>query len=448
MLRASPPRGRRYCETFLFLLPSRKLVSAPALARLALGVVALNEDFFFVIAKQPWHSLHMIVDPSAHKITAITTKITAYYVDNARNLPWRSAPGGALPDPYRVWLSEVMLQQTSVAAVRPYFEKFTRKWPDIRALAAAREDQILAAWAGLGYYSRARSLHECARIIVEQWQAKFPQNEAQLRTLPGIGQYSAAAIAAIAFGRRAVVVDTNIDRLMARLFAIATPLPRGRKAIYAAMDQLTPEQRAGDFAQACMDLGARLCTAKRPGCARCPVAGECRASRLGRPTDFPVKPPKKTKPARRGRVYWIERDGSVALIRRARTGMLAAMLALPDDGWNAQTDGDGRPPLPGKWQMVENAVQHSFTHFTLDAGLALYRGDNCDRQVRQVRQAKGLIGQKGMMKENNRVKNADLVADDGLIWWPLDRLDQAGLPSLFARLATCARAVMAEGKQQ
>ncbi|MEL7691533.1 A/G-specific adenine glycosylase [Citromicrobium bathyomarinum] len=335
----------------------------------------------------------------------IPAKLLAWYDKHARALPWRAMPGEPAPDPYRVWLSEIMLQQTTVAAVKPYFAAFTQRWPDVAALANASDEDVMAAWAGLGYYSRARNLVKAARFVAEL--GGFPETEEGLRALPGVGDYTAAAIAAIAFGRRAVVVDANVERVVARLFAIEEPLPGARKAIRAAADRITPDERSGDFAQAMMDLGSRICTPRAPRCDACPLAADC-AARGHDPQRLPVKAPKKVKPVRRGRAFWIEREGCVWLVQRAPEGMLGGMRALPDDGWSAAGDGSGEPPLVGAWQEA-GVVRHTFTHFVI--GLSVRRYDG----------APATVSGKGE-------------------WWPIDRLDEAGLPTLFAKAARLARA--------
>ena len=342
---------------------------------------------------------------------SISDTLLQWYDAHARDLPWRLPPGHALPDdpawPYRVWLSEVMLQQTTVAAVKPYFAKFTQTWPSVAALAAAPEDEVMAAWAGLGYYSRARNLVKCARAVAAR--GGFPATEAELRALPGLGDYTAAAIAAIAFGQRAVVVDANIERVTARLFAIAEPLPGAKKPIRAAADAITPERRAGDFAQAMMDLGAQICTPKGPRCLICPLRGACRAQALGEPEGLPVKPPKKAVPERRGTAFWITRGEGrdVWLVTRPATGMLGGMRALPDDGWSARVDGSGASPLQGAWRVL-GAVRHGFTQ----ASLTL---------------------------EVRALEVADTPPVEGQ-WWPVERIGEAGLATLFAKAASLALA--------
>lgn len=339
----------------------------------------------------------------------VAAALLDHYDRHARDLAWRIGPAeraaGLRPDPYRVWLSEIMLQQTTVAAVTRYFEAFTTRWPTVADLAAAPEADVLAAWAGLGYYARARNLIRCARIVAGELGGEFPDSEAGLRDLPGIGAYTAAAIAAIAFDRRAVVVDANVERVVARLFAIEAPLPGARPAIRAATDTITPAERSGDFAQAMMDLGATICTVKAPACLACPVSAQCRALAEARPEAFPVKAPKKAKPARRGTAFWIERDGRVWLTTRPGSGMLGGMRALPDNGWHAGADGDAPPPLAGPWDRLNDPVAHVFTHFSLELALALYRGEDFD-----------------------------MVPGTGT-WWPVADLDQAGLPTLFAKAA-------------
>lgn len=342
---------------------------------------------------------------------SISDTLLAWYDRNARDLPWRLPPGAPVPDdpawPYRVWLSEVMLQQTTVAAVKPYFSKFTSIWPTVEALAAAPEDDVMAAWAGLGYYSRARNLVKCGRAVAER--GGFPSTEAELRQLPGLGDYTAAAIAAIAFGQRAVVVDANVERVAARLFAIDTPLPGARKAIRAATETITPESRAGDFAQAMMDLGAQTCTTRAPCCLLCPLRADCAALAQGEPERLPVKPAKKKVPERRGTAFWITRNNGsdVWLVTRAGTGMLGGMRALPDDGWSAQADGSGDRPLAGDWRDC-GAVRHGFTHAHLTLVV-------------------------------KALETAITPPGEGF-WWPVERIGEAGLATLFAKAAALALA--------
>ncbi len=326
-----------------------------------------------------------------------------WYDAHARALPWRAPPGTPAPDPYRVWLSEIMLQQTTVAAVGPYFAKFTGRWPTVADLAAADEAELMAAWAGLGYYARARNLIACARAVMADHGGRFPDTEEGLRALPGIGAYTAAAVAAIAFGRRAVVVDANVERVVTRLFALAEPLPGARPRIRELADTITPATRAGDFAQAMMDLGATVCTVRNPRCTVCPLSAGCKARAEGAPEAYPVKPPKKAKPRRRGIAYWLESDGHVLLVRRPDKGMLGGMRALPGGDW-----GDAAAPAPpadAAWRPV-GTVEHVFTHFALSLDVM----------------AAHLPGRP--------------IAGE---WWPVDRIEDAGLPTLYARAAALGR---------
>lgn len=336
----------------------------------------------------------------------IPAALLGWYDRHARELPWRAAPGSPAPDPYRVWLSEVMLQQTTVAAVKPYFEKFIARWPDVAALAAAPEADVMAAWAGLGYYSRARNLVRCAGEVAAM--GGFPASEAELRKLPGLGAYTAAAVAAIAFGQRAVVVDANVERVVSRLFAIAEPLPGSRKRIGAYAEVITPADRAGDFAQGMMDLGSGICTARDPKCLLCPLSAHCAARGGGNPAAYSVKTPKRPRPVRQGNAYWIEQDSAVWLVTREGSGMLGGMRSLPDDGWAASGDGSGDPPLTGEWEPA-GMVRHIFTHFTLELYVHRFRGE---------------------------VADAPIAGE----WWPLENLDDAGLPTLFAKAARLAQA--------
>lgn len=339
----------------------------------------------------------------------IAEDLLAHYDVHARRLPWRAGPGANSADPYRVWLSEVMLQQTTVAAVTPYFERFTSRWPSVEALAAAADADVMAAWAGLGYYARARNLLACARAVTREHGGTFPDSEEGLRALPGVGAYTAAAVAAIAFGRRAVVVDANVERVVARLFAISAPLPGARSEIRAATDRITPDARAGDFAQAMMDLGATICTARSPACGICPLREDCGAFRTADPAAFPVKAMKKSKVRRFGHGWWIERgDGHVWLVRRPDKGMLGGMRALPSSDWSAAPD--PTPPLAdADWRRIADPVAHVFTHFALDLTV----------HVTQLSHGSAPPPGEGE-------------------WWPLARIAEAGLPTLFRRAAEAA----------
>ncbi len=295
-----------------------------------------------------------------------------WYDQNARTLPWRVSPAdrkrGILPDPYHIWLSEVMLQQTTVSTVRGYFARFVDKWPDIKAMAATDEEEILKAWAGLGYYSRARNLKKCADIIATEFGGLFPEDPVELRKLPGVGDYTSAAISAIAFDRAAPVVDGNIERIVSRLLCIDTPLPKSKPQIRAVMAELVPNSRPGDFVQAMMDLGASVCSPRGPECCACPVAAHCLAAQTGTPENWPVRVAKKQKPERVGAAFVaVAPDGSILLQKRADTGLLAGMSEVPTTQWSAQKDGKtgkDAAPFKAEWQEC-GMIRHTFTHFCL-----------------------------------------------------------------------------------
>ena len=314
-------------------------------------------------------------------------RLLQHYVDNARRLPWRVMPGESAPDPYRVWLSEVMLQQTTVAAVTPRFERFLSRWPTVEALAAARDEDVLSEWAGLGYYARTRNLIACARAVVTR--GRFPTTEDELRKLPGIGAYTAAAIAAIAFGQRALVMDTNVERVIARLNGIEAPVAESKSRLRGLLDHMMPEQGAGDFAQAMMDLGATICRPRAPDCAACPLKSQCAAHASGEPERFPGRKRKTIRPVRFGIAFWTERDGCIWLMRRPARGMLGGMAALPGPEWTGESVTAG---------STLGHVSHVFTHFRLELS----------------------------------VVPAAAHASDG--WWqPLGSLAEAGLPTLYRR---------------
>nr|WP_294171259.1 A/G-specific adenine glycosylase [uncultured Sphingomonas sp.] len=314
-------------------------------------------------------------------------RLLHHYRRHARDLPWRAPPGEPRQDPYRVWLSEVMLQQTTVAAVAPRYARFLGRWPTVEALAAAPEEAVFAEWAGLGYYARARNLHACAKEVARL--GGFPTTEAELRRLPGVGAYTAAAVAAIAFGADCVAVDTNVERVIARLFALP-----GKADVPARAAALLPASQGGDFTQALMDLGATICRPRVPDCPACPLRNDCQAYALGTPEAFPAKAPKRQRPHRFGVAWWCRQGDAVRLVRRPARGLLGGMAALPGPEWSEARA--AVQPLA--------AVRHVFTHFSLDLLIVAAR-----------------------------------PPDDG--WWqPLDRLDEAGLPTLYRRAVEAALA--------
>lgn len=334
-----------------------------------------------------------------------------WYDRHGRDLPWRVKSGPA--DPYRVWLSEIMLQQTTVATVKAYFAKFTARWPQVEDLAAAELDEVLAAWAGLGYYARARNLHACAQKVADEMGGRFPDTVEGLKALPGIGDYTAAAVAAIAFDRPAVVLDGNIERVMARLHRVATALPAAKPVLKQHAADWTPDHRPGDYAQAVMDLGATICTPTKPKCLLCPWSDPCAARRAGDAERYPVKPPKKRKPTRRAVMFWLEAEGAVLLRRRDEKGLLGGMLEVPSTPW---TDGvfTAEDPMHLAYRPVEldfepcpGIVRHTFTHFHFEIS---------------VRRAK-----------------AEKKPPTQGLWVPLDQLDQVALPTVMAKVARHAR---------
>ena len=339
-------------------------------------------------------------------------RLLIWYDRHRRELPWRAA-AGEVADPYHVWLSEIMLQQTTVATVRAYFEKFTTLWPTVRALADAPLDDVLTAWAGLGYYARARNLHKCAVEIAHNRQGQFPQDEADLLTLPGVGTYTAAAIASIAFDRRAVVVDGNVERVVSRWYAVDEPLPQAKPRIKALTDRITPAQRNRDFPQAMMDLGSGLCTPRSPSCLLCPVSEGCQAFIMGAATAFPKKAPKKPKPTRFGLAYWIENDrGEVLLTRRPDKGLLGGMMEVPGTDWRSDWRAqwpDPQAELSGT--VLAGEVEHTFTHFHLRVRVVV---PDCPA---------------------DGAKTAVEAIKKGATWAPLEDLNRFALPTIMKKIA-------------
>lgn len=338
--------------------------------------------------------------------------ILNWYDRHKRTLPWR-AETGIRPDPYQVWLSEIMLQQTTVATVKSYFEKFTNLWPNVTRLAQAPQEQVLKEWAGLGYYARARNLHKCANVVLADHGGKFPNTEESLRELPGIGDYTAAAIAAIAFQEPAAVVDGNIERIIARIHRIETPLPKAKKEIRSIVESITPSSRPGDFAQAMMDLGASICRPKNPDCLLCPWQMYCKAQKSGDMERFPVKPPKKAKPTRRAVSFWIEHDGYILLERRPENGLLGGMPGFFSTPWMERSkiptleESLDYAPVTANWSISDHFASHTFTHFHLETKLVT-----------------------GKVPNKPNIENG--------FWHPISELKTVGLPTVFAKIAKIA----------
>jgi len=341
-----------------------------------------------------------------------------WYDRHARRLPWRVGPEdrklGEIPDPYRIWLSEVMLQQTTVAAVKDYFEKFTRIWPTVNDLAAAEEEDVMKAWAGLGYYSRARNLKKCAEAVAHEHSGQFPETEEDLLKLPGIGPYTAAAIATIAFDRHAAVVDGNVERVLTRLKQIETPLPDAKPEIRAVMANLTPQGRPGDFAQAVMDLGATICTPKRPACGLCPWMENCLVQNSSLAETLPRKAPKKEKPIRFGAAFVVvdKSSGAVLLRRRPPKGLLGGMSEVPGTDWSETfviSNALEHAPFSAEWTKRTGEVKHTFTHFHLR--LTVFRADTPQDVLGQV---------------------------DGAWWSEATSLDEEALPTVMRKVLAVA----------
>lgn len=350
--------------------------------------------------------------PTANKppVKGAAEDLLAWYDRHRRHMPWR-APPGTRADPYHVWLSEIMLQQTTVATVGPYFRDFVDRWPTVAALAAADLDAVLHAWQGLGYYARARNLHKCAKAVAAEFGGQFPEAEEVLLDLPGVGPYTAAAITAIAFDRPATPVDGNIERVVARLFAIRTPLPEAKPELRAAAARLTPTRRPGDYAQAAMDLGATVCTPRKPRCLLCPWQERCVAHAAGIEEGLPARTPKAPKPTRYGIAFWTaDGAGRVLLRRRPEKGLLGGMMEIPSTDWTgAMPDlsaARAAAPLPADWRLVDGLVRHTFTHFHLEMRLTVGR--------------------------------SRAAAPAGCVWAPVDRLGDHALPTVMKKVVAHA----------
>lgn len=333
--------------------------------------------------------------------------LLAWYDRHRRVLPWRALPGEKA-DPYRVWASEIMLQQTTIAAVKPYFERFMAQFPTVEALAAAPSEAVMTAWAGLGYYSRARNLHACAQAVVTEHGGRFPDTEEGLRRLPGIGAYTAGAVAAIAFDRPAAAVDGNVERVMTRLFAIEALMPAAKPLVRERVLSLLPPERPGDFAQALMDLGATICTPRNPACGLCPWREPCLARAEGTQESFPRKAAKKTGTTRHGGAFVLLRaDGAVLLRTRPGKGLLGGMAEVPTSEWRAGYDPDsasGDAPVTAPWRRLPVPVRHVFTHFPLELTIFVARAP------------------------------ASVLPPDGMRFTPVRRLREEPLPSLMLKV--------------
>jgi A/G-specific adenine glycosylase len=321
-------------------------------------------------------------------------------------------------DPYSVWISEIMLQQTTVKAVKPYYLAFLDRWPDVEALADAEQEDVLSVWAGLGYYSRARNLHRCAREVVQRFGGVFPEDEEELLSLPGIGVYTAAAIAAIAFGKVATPVDGNIERVVSRLFSVTAPLPGAKPKLRSLAATLTPQERPGDYAQAMMDLGASICSPRRPACLLCPVNAYCSAYEKGLAETLPYREAAREKPTRHGNMFFVLRsDGSVLLRQRPAKGLLGGMIEVPAGPWSEDPDPDENPfdhaPVDANWMCLEGVVRHTFTHFHLE--LTVYS---------TMVQANSTLRDEAFPERCRWIKRADL--------------DRQALPSVMRKVITHA----------
>lgn len=336
---------------------------------------------------------------SKRSFKELPARLLAWYDKHARDLPWRVSPAdralGKRPDPYRIWLSEIMLQQTTIPHGTPYFHAFTLRWPTVEALANSRDEEVMTAWAGLGYYARARNLLKCAREVVAL--GGFPETEKALVKLPGIGPYTAGAIAAIAFDQQAAAVDGNVDRVFARLLALKGEWAEEKKVIAAEVRALVPAKRPGEFAEALMDLGATVCTPTRPNCLICPLADMCAARAEGQPDTYPRKPAKAATKVRHGVAYVLLEGDEIMLVRRPDKGLLGGMLALPGTEWPKTGRPEEVPPVAADWETI-GEVRHVFTHFAL---------------ILTVKQAR-----------------LNAKRPDG-VWTPIR--DVEGLPSVFAK---------------
>ena len=359
----------------------------------------------------------------------LAEQLLAWYDRHRRELPWR-AKKGKRADPYRVWLSEIMLQQTTVAAVAGYYRKFLERWPTVEALAGAPLDDVLAAWAGLGYYARARNLHKAAAVVACELGGKFPRTAEELRKLPGIGAYTAGAIAAIAFDEREAAVDANAERVLARIYAIAEPLPNAKPVLRKLGQALAPEKRAGDLVQALMDLGATICTPKRPACANCPWAGSCEGRRKGIAESLPRKGAERVRPLKRGAAF-IVRDAKdcVLVVKRPEKGLLGGMLEPPLGPWTdafpSRAEAMLQAPFRGEWTKRAGIVRHGFTHFELEIEVYVMSERGTSERGRISKSAPDAGGAPALRRDR---------LNSEAIWIPIDKLKDAALPTVMRKI--------------
>lgn len=344
------------------------------------------------------------------EIAEFRGKLLAWYDQNRRVLPWR-AEKGETPEPYHVWLSEIMLQQTTVGAVQPYFTKFLQKWPNVHALASAHNDDVMHEWAGLGYYARARNLHKCAKVVSQDMGGVFPQTQTELKSLPGIGEYTSAAIMTIAFNKPAVVMDGNVERVLARYYAVQTPLPTAKKELFDITRYFfeTYGDRPGDLAQAFMDLGATICIAKTPRCGSCPLSDECRAKTAGLESELPRKEKKKKKPQKAGYVYWITNEKEQVLLhRRPDNGLLGGMLALPTSEWVTKQSELREIVIHENLKLEaineNHSIHHGFTHFDLE-----------------------------LVLKSSVINEKQIGQGDGYSWYNINDVKPSGFPTVFKK---------------
>ena len=377
-------------------------------------------------------------------------RLLAWYDVHRRELPWRAKPG-EVADPYRVWLSEIMLQQTTVQAVAAYYRKFIARWPTVKALAKAPLDDVLAAWAGLGYYARARNLHKAAKMIAGELGGKFPTTIEELRKLPGIGAYTAGAIAAIAYDAPEAAMDANAERVIARLFAVDEPLPGAKAKLLALGKSLVPQKRAGDFAQALMDLGSGICTVKQPACGDCPWTDECEARRRDIAETLPVKGAKAARPLKRGAAF-VARDakGAVLLVKRPEKGLLGSMMQPPQSVWGdrfpSAKDALQQAPFPAAWKKLPGIVRHGFTHFELEievwvAEVTLHPPlEGGSKSAKQI-SGRGDVRAAHPPPKNPRTKDADFSASPSrgeAKWVAINDLKDTALPTVMRKIVAHA----------